>query len=123
MPFQGKHQMRERCPLKLLREEWTLAVSFPVDYDRSAGQERKREAGASTFDRVARDHGDRRQIPVQRISDISNRCREQNFMSESNQCLRESFEQRHISADEYHFYHYGISLIQPDVEPISDLLR
>jgi len=96
VPFQGKHQMRERCPLKLLREEWPLTVCLPVD---------------------------RRQIPVQRTSDISNRCREQNFMSESNQCLRESFEQRHISADEYHFYHYGISLIQPDVEPISDLLR
>src|SRR5258707_14395228 len=39
-------------------------------------------------------------------------------MSESNQCLRESFEQRHISPDENHFYHYGVSLIPPGVEPI-----
>jgi hypothetical protein len=44
-------------------------------------------------------------------------------MSESNQCLRESFEQRHISADENHFYHYGVSLILPGVEPIPGLPR
>jgi hypothetical protein len=44
-------------------------------------------------------------------------------MSESNQCLRESFQQRHISADEYHFYHYWVSLIPPDVESTPDPLR
>ena len=123
VPFKGQNQVRERCPLQLLREEWPLAVSPPIDDDRSAGQEGKSERGASTLDRVARDDGDRGQISVQRTSDISNRCREQNFVSESNQCLRQSFEQRHISADEYHFYHYGVSLIQPGVEPIPDRLR
>jgi hypothetical protein len=28
------------------------------------------------------------------------------LMSESNQCLRQTFEQRYISADENHFCHY-----------------
>ena len=123
VPFKRKNQVRERCSLKLLREERPLAVRLAVDDDRSPGQERKREPGAFTFDRVARDDGDRRQISVQRTSDISHCCREQNLMSESNQCLRQSFKQRHIGADEYHFYHYGVSLIQPGVEPIPDRPR
>jgi hypothetical protein len=44
-------------------------------------------------------------------------------MSESNQCLRQSFEQRRIGADENHFCHYGVSLSQPDVELIPELPR
>jgi hypothetical protein len=37
LSFQWKDQVRERCALKLLREEWALTVRFPVDDDGSAG--------------------------------------------------------------------------------------
>ena len=112
--------MRERRPLKLLGEEWALAVRFPVNDDRPAGRERKCGAGPAILERFAGDDRYRRQISVHRASHFSNRCRQQNLMSKSNQCLREPFEQRYISADENHFYHYGFSLSQPGVEPIPD---
>jgi hypothetical protein len=118
--FQREHQMRERRPLQLLGKKWPFARRFPVNYDRPAGRERKTGAGPSTLERFAGDDGYPRQLSTQRTSYISNRCRQQNFMSESNQCLRQAFEQRYISADENHSCHYGVSLSQPDVEQIPD---
>ena len=120
MAFQRENQMCERRPLKLLGEEWPLAVRFPVNDDRPAGRERKCGARPSILERFRGDNGYRREISVERTSDIANRCRQQNLMSKSNQCLREPFEQRHISADENHFYHYGVFLSQQGVELISD---
>lgn len=120
MAFQRENQMRERCPLEFLGEKWPLAVRFPVNDYRPARRERKCGAGPSILERFAGDDGYRRQISVERTSHISNRCRQQNLMSKSNQCLREPFEQRHISADENHFCHYGVSLSQPSVELIPD---
>jgi hypothetical protein len=121
--FQRENQMRERCPLELLREEWPLAVRFPVNDDRPARRERKCGAGPSIFERFTRDYGYRRQTSVHRTHYFSNRCRQQNLMSKSNQCLREPFEQRHIGPDENHFDHYGVFLSQPGVEPIPGLSR
>jgi hypothetical protein len=120
MPFQRENQMRERRPLELLGEEWPLAVRFPVNDDRASGCERKCGAGPSILERFTGDDGYRRQSSVHRTSYFSNRCRQQYLVSKSNQCLREPFEQRHISPDENHFYHYGDFLSQPGVEPIPD---
>jgi hypothetical protein len=105
LAFEWEHQMRKRRALKLLGEKWTLSVSFPVDDDRPTGRESECGAWPSIFERFAGDHRYRRQISVERASHFSNCCRQQNLVSKSNQCLRESFEQRYISADENHFYH------------------
>lgn len=103
--FQREYQMRERRPLQLLGEEWPFARRFPVNDDGAAGRERKSGARSSVLERLAGDDSYPGQISAQRTSYISNRCRQQNFVSESNQCLREAFEQRYISANENHFCH------------------
>jgi len=118
MAFQREDQMSERCPLELLGEEWPLAVRFPVNDDRPSRREWKCGSGPYILERFTRDDGYRRQTAVHRTRYFSNRCRQQNLVSKSNQCLREPFEQRHISPDENHFYHYGVFLSQPGVEPI-----
>jgi hypothetical protein len=103
--FQWENQMRECRPLQLLREEWPFARRFPVNYDRAAGRERKSGAGSSILERLAGDDRYPGQISAQHASYLSNRCRQQNFVSESDQGLCEAFEQRYISADENHFCH------------------
>jgi len=115
--------MRERRALHLLGEEWSLAVGLPVDYQSAAGSERKSGAGSYVLQSFAGDDCDCREISVHHTTNITNRCRQQNLMSESNQCLRQSFEQRRIGADKNHFCHYGVSLSQPDVELIPELPR
>jgi len=115
--------MRERCALHLLGEEWSLAVGLPVQYQRPAGSQRKTGARTHVLQSFAGDDCDCREISVHHTTNIANRCSEQNFMSESNQCLRQPFEQRRIGADENHFCHYGVSLSQPDVELIPELPR
>jgi hypothetical protein len=115
--------MRERRALHLLREEWSLAVGLPVHYERAAGNKGKSGARADVLQSFAGDDRNPREISVHHTTNLANRCRQQDFMSESNQCLRQSFEQRRIGADKNHFGHYGVSLSQQDVEPIPDLPR
>ena len=98
--------MRKRRPLQLLGKEWPFTVRRTVDYDRPAGREGKCGAGPAAFERFTGDDGYRRQISAQRTPHISHRRRQQNLMSESNQRLRQTFEQRYISADKNHFCHY-----------------
>ena len=97
--------MRERRALQLLREEWSLAVGLPVQYERSARSQRKSRARSYVFQSFAGDDRDCREISVHHTTNIANRCRQQDLMSESNQCLCQSFEQRRIGADENHFCH------------------
>jgi hypothetical protein len=97
--------MRERRALHFRGEEWSLAVGLPVHYQRAARNERKTGARSYVLQSLAGDDRDRREISVHHTTNIANRCRQQNFMSESNECLRQSFEQRRIGADENHFCH------------------
>lgn len=97
--------MRERRALHLLGEVWSLAVGLPVHYQGPARSERKRGARSYVLQSFAGDDRDRRKISIHYTANIPNRCRQQNFMSESNQCLRQPFEQRRIGADENHFCH------------------
>lgn len=97
--------MRERRALHLLGEEWSLAVGLPVHYQRSARSQRESSAWSEVLQSVAGDDCDRREISIHHTTNIANRCRQQDFMSESNQCLRQPFEQRRIGADENHFCH------------------
>ena len=97
--------MRECRALHLLGEEWSLAVGLPVNYERAARSQRKSGARSHVLQSVAGDDRDRREISVHHTTNISNSCSQQNFMSESNQCLRQPFEQRRIGADENHFCH------------------
>jgi len=97
--------MRERRALHFLWKEWSLAVGLPVDYQRPTWSERKSRARSNVLQSFAGDDRDRREISIHHTTNIANRCREQDFMSESNQCLRQPFEQRRIGADENHFCH------------------
>lgn len=97
--------MRERRALHFLGEEWSLAVGLPVHYKCPARSKRKSGARSYVLQSFAGDDRDRREISVHYTTNIANRCREQDFMSESNQCLRQPFEQRRIGADENHFCH------------------
>jgi len=97
--------MRERCALHLLGEVWSLAVCLPVHYQRTARSERKCGARSNVLQRFAGYDRDRREISIHHTTNIANRSRQQDFMSESNQCLRQPFEERHIGADENHFCH------------------
>ena len=97
--------MRERRALHLLGEEWSLAVGLPVHNERPTRSERKRGARSQVLQRVAGNDRDRREISVHHTTNLADRCSQQNFMSESNQCLRQPFEQRRIGADENHFCH------------------
>jgi hypothetical protein len=103
--FQREHQMRKRRPLQLLGKKWPFARRFPENDDRAARRERKSGARTSILERLAGDDGYPGQISAEHISYISNRRRQQNFVSESDQGLCEAFEQRYISADENHFCH------------------
>jgi len=115
--------MRERRALHLLGEKRSLTVGLPVHYQRTARNERKSGARSYVLQSFAGDDSDRGKISVHHTTNLANRCRQQDFMSESNQCLRQPFEQRRIGADENHFCHYGVSLSQQDVELIPDLPR
>jgi hypothetical protein len=97
--------MRERRALHFLGEEWSLAVGLPVHYERAARNERKSGARSHVLQSFAGHDCDRREISVHHTTNIANGCRQQNFMSESNQRLRQSFEQRRVGADENHFCH------------------
>ena len=97
--------MRERRALHLLWKEWSLPVSLSVHYQRAARSQRKSRARSYVLQSFARDDRDCREISVHHTTNIANRCCQQNFMSESNQCLRQPFEQRRIGADENHFCH------------------
>jgi len=97
--------MSERRALHFLGEEWSLAVGLPVHNQRAARNERKSGARSYVLQSLAGDDRDRREISVHHTTNIANRCSQQNFMSESNQCLRQPFEQRRIGADENHFCH------------------
>jgi hypothetical protein len=97
--------MRKRRALHFLGEEWSLAVGLPVQYERPARSKGKSGARSCVLQSLAGDHCDRGEISVHHTTNIANRCSQQNFMSESNQCLSEPFEQRRIGADENHFCH------------------
>ena len=97
--------MRERRALHFLGEERSLAVGLPVHYERPARSKWKCGARSYVLQSFAGNDRDRREIPVHHAANFSNGCSQQNFMSKSNQCLRQSFEQRHIGADENHFCH------------------
>ena len=97
--------MREGRALHLLGEEWSLAMRLAVQYQRSARSEWKRGARSYVLQSFAGYDRDRREISIHHTTNIANRCCEQDFMSESNQCLRQPFEQRRIGADENHFCH------------------
>lgn len=97
--------MRESRALHLLVEEGSLAVGLPVHYERPARSQRKGGARSYVLQSLARNDRDRRQISVHHTTNIANGCRQKNFMSESKQRLRQSFEQRGIGADENHFCH------------------
>ena len=97
--------MRKRRALHLLGEEWSLTMGLAVQYQRSARSERKRGARSYVLQSFAGYDRDRREISIHHTTNIANRCREQDFMSESDQCLRQPFEQRRIGADENHFCH------------------
>lgn len=97
--------MRQRRALHFLREKWPLAVRLPVHYERPARNERKSGAGSYVLQCFAGHDCDRREISVHHTTNIANGCRQQNLVSESNQRLRQSFEQRRIGADENHFCH------------------
>jgi len=115
--------MREGRALHFLREVWSLTVGLAVHNQRAARNERKSGARSYVLQSFAGDDRDRREISVHHATNLANRCRQQDFMSKSNQCLRQPFEQRRIGADENHFCHYGVSLSQQDVELIPDLPR
>ena len=115
--------MRERRALHLLGEEWSLAVGLPVHYQSAARSQRESGARSYVLQSFTGDDCDCREISIHHTTNIANCCRQQDFMSESNQCLRQPFEQRRVSADENYFCHYGVSLSQQDVELIPDLPR
>ena len=97
--------MRERRALHLLGKEWSLAVGLPVHYERAAWNEGKSGARSDVLQSFAGDDRDSGEISVHHATNISNCCSQQDFMSESNQCLRQAFEQRRIGTDENHFCH------------------
>jgi hypothetical protein len=105
LTLERENQMRERRALHFLGEEWSLAVGLPVHYKRSARSKRKSGARSYVLQSFAGDDRDRREISIHHTANIANRCSQQNLMSESNQRLRQPFEQRRIGADENHFCH------------------
>src|SRR6266581_6707641 len=109
--------MRQCRALKLRRKEQLFSVRFSVDDDCAAWRNGQSGAESFVFQRLRGHDCDCRQILVECTRYFPNRCRKQDIVSEPNQRLRESFQKRDISADENHFCHYGVSLIQPAVEP------
>jgi hypothetical protein len=105
LPLERQYQMRKRRALHLLGKERSFAVRLPVHYKGPARSKRKSGARPYVLQSFAGDDRDRREISVHHTTNISNRCREQDFVSESYQRLRQPFEQRRIGADENHFCH------------------
>src|SRR3979411_2731589 len=97
--------MRKRRALHFLVEEWSLAVGLPIHYQSPARSQRKSSARAYVLQSFAGDDRDCREISVHHATNISNCCSQEDCMSESNQCLPKSFEQRRIGTDENHFCH------------------
>ena len=100
--------MRQCRALELRWEERPVSVRFSVDDDRAAWRDGQSGAESFVLQRFRGDDRECRSIFVERARYFTDGCRKQNFVSEPSQCLRETFEQGDVSADENHFCHYGV---------------
>jgi len=103
--------MRERRSLQPRREKRHFVVRLPVDDQSSARRERKCGALFHTLECFGRYDCDHGEISAQCARCVFYCGRERNIVSESKQCLPESFEQRHIRADQNYFCHCGVTLL------------
>jgi hypothetical protein len=101
-----EYQTRECGALKLRRKKWLAIVRCTVDDERTARSQWECGRDSCVLECIGRNHRQRGCLFGIRYLGFGDRCRERDVMSQADQRLSKSFEERNIFSDQNHFRHY-----------------